>query len=171
MLRLTLAALYPLAMAQRWHWPAVLILAAGLTDIVDGYIARRYGAASWIGGLLDAVADKGFALAVLVTFVVQDYLEPWQVVLLLGRDGVVVIIGTYAALKQSWIAFRRMPSRVMGKITTAAMFVLFIELVIWPDVLFLKNIFFGVAMLCSIIAATDYFICFVRAHLQQVSVT
>jgi CDP-diacylglycerol--glycerol-3-phosphate 3-phosphatidyltransferase/cardiolipin synthase len=122
-LRLILAGMFGFVDPKGW-W--LMILAAGLSDFADGFIARRFAASSWAGGLLDAIADKTFALIVLITFTADDRLDVWQTLMLLSRDFVVVFVAIYAAMTGRWHAFRKMPSRLFGKLTTASMFALFL---------------------------------------------
>jgi phosphatidylglycerophosphate synthase len=52
-----------------WRWRALgLLLVIGGSDLIDGFIARRYGVRSVTGSLLDAVADKGMQMAALGYF-------------------------------------------------------------------------------------------------------
>lgn len=54
--------------SESWTGPAVwIVLAAGLSDVLDGFIARRWNLTSRIGALMDAVADKSFQFTALVT--------------------------------------------------------------------------------------------------------
>ena len=71
----------------------LVFIFAALTDWVDGYMARRYGAVSDFGKLLDPVADKILVMAALVMLVAQRgdvYGDPWvpgwMVVLVLARE-------------------------------------------------------------------------------------
>ena len=159
-LRLGLAFWFPFAPAS--YRPALLIGAA-LSDFVDGYLARRYHLATWIGGLLDAVADKLFALSALLTFTLGDELWWWQTVLLMSRDITVAVIALYATFLRKWYAFRHMPARPLGKITTAALFLLFLLLattqspaLMWP--------MFILAAILSLAAALDYLAVFSHAR-------
>lgn len=128
-LRLALAVAYPFV-AQPERLPVVVVAAA--SDLLDGVIARRFSGGSWIGGLLDAVADKLFLGVVLATAVVDGALDPRWLPALLARDVVVLAIAVYVAARGRWDAFRRMPSRPLGKATTAVLFALFVVLVIVP---------------------------------------
>lgn len=143
-----------------WWW--MMILAAGFSDFADGFIARRYHASSWAGGLLDAVADKTFTLIVLITFTAAGRLDIWQMLMLLGRDFVVVFVALYAAATHRWHAFRKMPSRLFGKLTTASMFALFliVSLHAQRDVGAIAIIALTIAF--SFAAAVDYFAIFLR---------
>jgi len=166
-LRLVLAVSFPLL---TWHWRSwagPVILIAGLSDLADGIIARRLNASSWIGGHLDAVADKAFVLAVLVTFVWRDEVQPWQVALLLSRDVVVVGIAAWAAARRHWDAFKQMPARLPGKATTAANFAFLLLTAIWPQQPQLNFIVFSIAVTFSIAAAIDYLLLFWQRYRQH----
>jgi len=158
-LRLMLAAAFPFVPMT---WCAAVIVVAGLSDFVDGWFARRFHATSWIGGLLDAVSDKAFTLAVLVTFTLGAHLAWWQFVLLIVRDIVVALIALYAAATRQWSAFKRMPSRWAGKVTTALMFVLMV--VIAMETPGLPLVLFALTALCSVAAGVDYFGRFVEVR-------
>ena len=78
-----------LAMAFPWSpplWRAPMVIAAGFTDWLDGFIARTFGAKSTTGLLLDAVADKFFALSVLLTLVATREIAWWEMALVIARD-------------------------------------------------------------------------------------
>jgi CDP-diacylglycerol--glycerol-3-phosphate 3-phosphatidyltransferase/cardiolipin synthase len=59
---------------------------ASVTDILDGYIARKYGLISNIGKVLDPVADKIIVTAVMIVLVDQHLVPAWVVVVMLFRD-------------------------------------------------------------------------------------
>jgi len=81
-LRLPLAAAYPFVRESVAGSLVVLGLAAA-TDVVDGFIARRFGLATPTGAVVDGVTDKTFAATVLGTLVVTGVM-PWTDLLLLG---------------------------------------------------------------------------------------
>jgi cardiolipin synthase (CMP-forming) len=89
--RLLLAA--PLAwaiLADRPRLALVLAVVAGLSDALDGLLARRFGWRSRLGGLLDPAADKLMLLACYVSLVVVGGAPAWLLWLVLGRDLVIV---------------------------------------------------------------------------------
>jgi cardiolipin synthase len=73
-----------------------LFLAAGLSDAVDGWLARRYGGNA-IGALLDPVADKALLVTMYVTLAVIQELPDWLAILVVFRDllivGGVIVLG------------------------------------------------------------------------------
>jgi cardiolipin synthase (CMP-forming) len=159
--RLLLAGLFPFCPEQEWIW---LVLAAGASDFLDGWIARRWHLESWQGGLLDAVADKLFVLSVLVTFVVSGKFSPWWVPGLIARDLTVAIIALYAFCRREWAAFQKMEASVSGKLATAGQFLFFATVVLVPA--YIHSVFV-VAVLLSILAAFDYSRRFVLALRQR----
>ena len=71
--------------------PAIYcLMLAGLSDALDGFVARRYGWASRIGAMLDPLADKLFIVSIMLLFGAKGYLPEWLVLLALGRDLLIV---------------------------------------------------------------------------------
>ena len=68
-----------------------LCMAAGLSDAVDGFIAKRYNKTSTLGAYLDPLADKALLISVFVTLGFLGHLPTWLVVLVVSRD--ILIIG------------------------------------------------------------------------------
>jgi cardiolipin synthase len=67
-----------------------LFLAAGLSDAVDGWLARRKGGGNTVGALLDPVADKTLLVSMYVTLAAVAVLPDWLAVLVVFRDLVIV---------------------------------------------------------------------------------
>ena len=74
-------------------------MVAGLSDAVDGWLARRYGGNS-IGALLDPVADKALLVTMYVTLAVVRELPDWLAILVVFRDllivGGVIVLACWA---------------------------------------------------------------------------
>ncbi|MEU7620275.1 CDP-diacylglycerol--glycerol-3-phosphate 3-phosphatidyltransferase [Micromonospora rifamycinica] len=70
-----------------WRVAACLIFAfASMTDLVDGWIARRFGLVTSVGKVADPIADKALTGAALVLLSVYDRLPWWVTVLILARE-------------------------------------------------------------------------------------
>lgn len=67
-------------------WAAIVYALAALTDLLDGYLARRMGIVSVLGKFLDPLADKLLVMASLVWMVPMGRIPEWAVVLLLARE-------------------------------------------------------------------------------------
>jgi len=91
-----------LMLTDRYGAAFWLFLAAGVSDAIDGFLARRLKARSEIGAYLDPLADKCLLVSSYVTLGHQDHIESWLVILVVFRD--VLIIGgaiLYQTLTQS----------------------------------------------------------------------
>jgi cardiolipin synthase len=85
-----------LVVEHRLNLAFYLFVLAGLSDAVDGWLARRYGGNS-IGALLDPVADKALLVTMYVTLAVVRELPDWLAILVVFRDllivGGVIVLG------------------------------------------------------------------------------
>ena len=69
------------------EWLALAIfLAAAVTDLLDGYLARRWRQETTIGTLLDPIADKLLISAALISLVQVSALPGWMAILIVGRE-------------------------------------------------------------------------------------
>jgi CDP-diacylglycerol--glycerol-3-phosphate 3-phosphatidyltransferase len=74
-----------------------IFLMAAATDLLDGYLARRWGQVTTIGTLLDPIADKLLVSAALISLVEERVVAAWLVVLLIGREFAVSGLRSIAA--------------------------------------------------------------------------
>jgi len=74
-----------------------IFLAATLTDILDGHLARRRNQVSKVGALLDPIADKLLVSAALIVLVEKHLAPAWTVVIILGREFIVTGLRSVAA--------------------------------------------------------------------------
>ncbi|MGQ0676136.1 MAG: CDP-alcohol phosphatidyltransferase family protein [Rhodospirillales bacterium] len=72
-------------------WAFWLFVCAGISDAVDGFLAKHFRAHSVIGGYLDPLADKALLVSVYVTLGLQGYLPAWLVILVVFRDALIVL--------------------------------------------------------------------------------
>jgi CDP-diacylglycerol--glycerol-3-phosphate 3-phosphatidyltransferase len=76
---------------------ACIFIAGGITDILDGYIARKRGQESVLGAFLDPLADKLFVLGTLVYLTARGRVPDWLVVILLSRELAITVLRSIAA--------------------------------------------------------------------------
>jgi cardiolipin synthase (CMP-forming) len=95
----------------------VLFLVAGLSDAVDGFIAKRFNMASELGAYLDPLADKALIVSIYVTLGIPGTIPRWLVILVVSRD--IMIIG---AVMLSWLMDRpvKVKPLLVSKLNTAA---------------------------------------------------
>ena len=135
-------------------WRLGVVLLAGASDAIDGFIARRFDASSWQGGLIDAAADKLFTTVALVTLTCNGYIAGWHLPLLMMRDIVVASACAIVVARRRWSEFQRMQSRMAGKATTLLLFATMGVLLLPVPALALPLI--GLSMASSLAAAVDY---------------
>jgi cardiolipin synthase (CMP-forming) len=97
-----------------------LFIAAGVTDAVDGAVARLFDARTRLGAWLDPLADKVLLVAVFVVLGIQEHIPLWLVVMVVLRDVVIVMYAVVYVLAGS---FTGSPI-LISKINTLAQIVL-----------------------------------------------
>ncbi len=98
----------------------LLFAAAGITDGVDGYIAKQYDARSELGAYLDPLADKALLVSIFVALAIERSIPVWLTTLVVSRD--IMIVG---AVIVSWLIDKPLeiaPSKI-SKVNTAAQIV------------------------------------------------
>ncbi len=92
----------------------VLLVASGLTDYLDGKIARAYGLESRLGQLLDPVADRLYIASTLVGLAWRDILPWWVVGILFAREAFMAVV-VLIAQRHGWLG---LPVHFAGKAAT-----------------------------------------------------
>jgi cardiolipin synthase (CMP-forming) len=95
----------------------VLFLAAGITDAVDGFLAKRFGMATELGAYLDPLADKAMLVSIYVALGITDAVPRWLVILVVSRDIMIV-----SAVILSWLVDKPVPLKPLrvSKLNTVA---------------------------------------------------
>jgi len=108
----------PFAVTNEWLALAIFLVAAG-TDLLDGYLARRWKQVTTVGTLLDPIADKLLISAALISLVQVRVLPGWMAILIVGREFAVSRLRQIAAaegytIKASDLGKTKMFSQVMA---------------------------------------------------------
>lgn len=93
-----------------WTEAFALFVLAGISDAVDGYIAKRFDLRSELGAFLDPLADKALLVSIYVTLGLKGILVPWIVILVVTRD--VLIVGGALLSFTMGMSFQIQPSPV-----------------------------------------------------------
>jgi len=72
-----------------------IALAAGFSDMLDGFLAKTFGWEGWLGGVLDPLADKFMMLSCFLVFAVQNIIPNWLLILILARDIIIITGATF----------------------------------------------------------------------------
>lgn len=89
---------FPLAfvfLSDNFTYRCIALLLAGLSDVLDGFIARKFNMRSEWGTILDPLMDKFFVIFVLSVLLMEQWMSPWQAATMLSRDIAVLVFGAY----------------------------------------------------------------------------
>ena len=97
-----------------------LFLAAGLSDLVDGFLAKRFGMATELGAYLDPLADKAMIVSIYVALGIVEAMPRWLVILVVSRDIMIV-----SAVILSWLVDKpvKLKPIAVSKLNTVAQIV------------------------------------------------
>jgi cardiolipin synthase (CMP-forming) len=104
----------------------LLFLVAGVSDAVDGFLAKRFGMASELGAHLDPLADKALIVSMYVALGITEVVPRWLVILVVSRD--ILIVG---GVMLSWFLDKPISVRpvLVSKLNTVAQ-IIFVCLVL-----------------------------------------
>jgi cardiolipin synthase len=163
-LRLVLVPGVVLAMLQaRWEWAFTGFVVAGISDGVDGFIARHFNQRSRLGAYLDPMADKLLLVSVFVVLGIAGELPLWLVVAVVSRDALIV----FAVLLSSVMAQPvEMKPLMVSKANTAIQLVLAAvvlgELAFGIDIGALRPALIILSGLLTVASAAAYLVAWLR---------
>jgi len=91
-------------------WGVLILLVAAATDVMDGYLARKRREVTTLGILLDPIADKLLISAAFISLVQMGLVPAWMVVVIIGREFIVVGLREIASVEGLVI-----PASALGK--------------------------------------------------------
>ncbi|WP_046863553.1 CDP-alcohol phosphatidyltransferase family protein [Microvirga massiliensis] len=102
---------------ERWGLAFALFVIAGVSDGIDGFIARRFDMRSELGSYIDPLADKALLVSIYVTLSIIGVLPGWLAIVVVSRDVMIL-----AAVVLSWLMARPLQIRplTISKINTFA---------------------------------------------------
>lgn len=98
-------------------WSLAVFIIAGLTDALDGFIAKRFNAQTELGALLDPLADKALLVCSYIMLSVMEIIPFWLMVTVVFRD--VVIVGGYLLMVLFFGGVEMQPLKI-SKVNTVA---------------------------------------------------
>lgn len=96
-------------------WAVVVLVLAGVSDYLDGKIARKWNQISRLGQILDPLADRLYILATLVGLLIRGIIPLWLVVVLIGRD---IVLGLILVVIKRRTGLVGLPVHFLGKLAT-----------------------------------------------------
>jgi len=103
-----------LILAEHDGWALLVLMLSGISDYLDGKIARRFGLVSRLGQLLDPLADRLYILTTLLGLAWRDIIPWWLVAALLARE--LLLVGLLGVLKKH--GYLALPVHFVGKAAT-----------------------------------------------------
>ena len=113
-----------------YYLVAAIFVAAALTDVLDGIIARKTDTVSELGKIVDPLADKIFVGVTIIAMVIFHLIPVWFFCALIGRDVLIVAGGWWAKRKLGVI----LPSNIQGKIAMITIAITIFLMVIWDGI-------------------------------------
>jgi cardiolipin synthase len=145
----------------RFDIALAIFVAAGLSDGIDGFLARRFDMKSALGAYLDPIADKLLLMSSYLFLAIPSYparmkVPVWLAVMVLSRDFLLLLVGLLLILTSGT---KRFPPTWAGKVTTVVqivtvLFVLCANLWPWPREILL--IAYGATASVTVISGFDY---------------
>ncbi|HZW47719.1 MAG TPA: CDP-alcohol phosphatidyltransferase family protein, partial [Microvirga sp.] len=104
-------------MQQRWAAAFILFVVAGVSDAVDGFIARQFNMKSEFGAYIDPLADKSLLVSIYVSLAVVGAIPSWLAIVVVSRDAMIV-----SAVLLSWVMSRPVEIKpiMVSKLNTGA---------------------------------------------------
>ncbi len=97
----------------------IVFMVAGITDILDGFIARTFNQITELGKILDPIADKLMLIAVLVCLVSTGLVPSWILIIILIKEFVMVGISVFLYFPKRLFVI---PANIYGKVATLLFF-------------------------------------------------
>jgi CDP-diacylglycerol--glycerol-3-phosphate 3-phosphatidyltransferase len=133
----------------------LIFLAAAATDLLDGYLARRWGQITTVGTLLDPIADKLLISAALISLVDIHRVPAWMVILIIGREFAVSGLRSIAAAGGYTIEASELgKSKMVAQVAAIALVIAGIR---WPALNEIAMLAMWTVVLFALVSAADYF--------------
>ena len=107
-----------------------IFIVANITDVIDGYIARKYNLITKVGTVLDPLADKLMQLTVLICLTIDGFIPIWLTLVILGLEMGMIIAGSYMYLREHSTVI---PSNTFGKSATILFALAMFISILFPD--------------------------------------
>ncbi len=137
---------------NKFKYAILILIIAGITDVLDGYIARKYNMITRLGAVLDPIADKLTTFAVLVSLSSERLIPLWVLLVLIIKESILLLGGSYLYCFRD----RKIVSAdKFGKIATASFYlaVFFVIFNINPSI---NSLLLSIMVIFHLLALTNY---------------
>jgi len=144
---------------DNWQTAFLLMLLAGISDGLDGYIARTFHWESELGATLDPIADKVLLVCIFIILGIKGIVPQWLVVLIISRDAIIV---TGLILYKLMTNELKINTLFISKMNTSLLIILVLlhmfNLAVFPVPELLFNIMIVMIMVTTIVSGALYVI-------------
>lgn len=138
---------------NQYHLAALVFIISGLTDIIDGYIARRYNMITNFGKIYDPFVDKLMQITSVICLVIVDIIPIWLLVIVFVKEITMILVGGILYLKKIVVS-----SNWSGKISTVIFYAGVLIMIIWRDIPPVCETFIFTVMIIGMLVAGSFYI-------------
>jgi cardiolipin synthase len=151
---------------QRYRWALLVLVVAGLSDAIDGLLARRLNQRSSLGAYLDPIADKLLLSSSFIILAYKTRIAWWTTIIVISRDILMLTVATVIILISG---YRPFPPSILGKLTTFFEIILVFTVVLtaaYPQFhsRLLHNVLVDIVTFCAAASALHYSFLVTRHH-------
>ena len=151
---------------QRYRWALLVLVVAGLSDAIDGLLARRLNQRSSLGAYLDPIADKLLLSSSFIILAYKTRIAWWTTIIVISRDILMLTVATVIILISG---YRPFPPSILGKLTTFFEIILVFTVVLtaaYPQFhsRLLHNTLVDIVTFCAAASALHYSFLVTRHH-------
>ncbi|MCD8021779.1 MAG: CDP-diacylglycerol--glycerol-3-phosphate 3-phosphatidyltransferase [Lachnospiraceae bacterium] len=134
-------------------WAGIVFIVASATDMLDGYIARKYHLITDFGKFMDPIADKLLVCSAMICLVAQEKLAAWVVIIIIGREFIISGFRLVASEKGTVIA-----ASYWGKFKTVFQMIMIVMLIydfgtVWNQIALVVT---WIALILTVVSLVDY---------------
>jgi len=149
---------------EHYRWALAVLVLAGLSDGIDGLLARQLNQRSSLGAYLDPIADKLLLSSSFVILAFKKEIAWWLTIIVLSRDVIILVVAVVIIL--IW-GYRPFPPSLLGKMTTFLQIVLVFTVVLgaaYPNPLLgsIKQILIYLVAALATVSAFQYSVSIAR---------
>lgn len=151
------------ALQDNYLVAVILLMISGCTDVLDGYIARRFNFITDFGTLFDPLADKLTQISTLVVLVIQNIIPIWILIIVLVKEFLMIVGASFLYGKETVVV----PSKWFGKAATVIFYIAIFTSMIKKQFGFQYSfdfILYDIAVACTLFALIMYFKIFIQVR-------
>ncbi len=153
-------------------WACAVLVLSGVSDVADGYIARKYNQVSDFGKVLDPIADKLFHISTIGCIVIKGFVSPWLLAIVVAKElfmmigGLVFFNKTHSVIASKWY----------GKLASSLFFSSFVMAFILDfagvasnTIFIIVTVIMSIAVAVSLFAVVNYSMAAIRINKEKKS--